>query len=327
MTQTTPTPTDDAPREPADFGASLDAIDAAREPDRADDEGTEAAPPEAATPPTREPAGATTEPQAGAEPPPAAEEDPIAIARREARAEADREWQARLNGVHGNVKQLQAEVAREKARADARDAQREREYQQLIDTATTPEERRDWEDRREADRKLFAAEQVLAEAEAQKRVAEEGQQAVQQHNDRQGRVATRQHLHGFLDQQVKELGLPDDIATELRADLDSPDQLSLLAEMPAQRLFRYFQERGHWLEGRIERAHRQHQARQAEAEERQARATRQRDQRTGQYAATQAGGGGGDLPDPTRHRGTGNFLDALDDIDAVNEATGRYARR
>lgn len=327
MNPTPPTPAEEAPRElDADYAARLADLNAAQGFGPADAPDEQPAPDEPAPPPTTEPTS-TPEPATAA---PAAE-DPIQVARREARAEADREWKAKLDGTHGNVKQWQAAAEAERARAEqlaARlaeaDKAREAEYQQLIDGAQNDTERRYWQDRANVEKKERDLARREAEIATQQRAAQAQAQVAAQAEDQQIRGLFHESLTSFIDHEAQARGLPAEVVAEIREDLVNSPQFAVLAEAPPQHALRYWGQTGKWLAQRIERAGERHAAQRAAAEAEAAQANRQRDAQTGRFAAGQPGAtGAGERPDLNQFKSTrtkGGDPDAM--LAELNRAQG-----
>ncbi len=306
MTQTTPTPTDAAPQEPADTGASPDTLDAAWETLSADVEDAGAAPPEDASPSTPEPAGATPPEGAGETAPPAAD-DPIAAARRAGREEAEREYRAKLDGTHGNVKQWQTKAQELAGELEAirkqlsdTDAARDAEFKELIDGADTLEARQYWQERQALDRdKREVAREKALSAARQEVVA-----AVQQQNIATATTGMRQQAIPAVTDSItgyaQELGLPPEEVADLIAAETGQSAQWLYANMPPMDLPAHIARRVLDLQPVIDRRAAAFKGRQADTEETRARENRQRDAATGRFATTQVGdSGGARRADPT----------------------------
>jgi hypothetical protein len=287
-------PADELSRESdADFLARLEEDVAAPAPEPADD----------TPPPARADDAAPPAPEEGDPPAAAPAEDPVALARREAREEADREWQAKLDGTHGNVKQWQAaaEVARQEAArlaaqlAEA-DKAREAEFQQLIDGTQDAEQRRYWQEAARLDKEKRELARERAQIASERQATQALAQVAAQQEDQQIRGLFHESLLGFLDHEAKQRGLPAEVVAELRDDLAASPQLAVLAEAPPQHALRYWGQTGRWLSQRIDRAAKGHEGARAAAEVEVAQANRQRDAQTGRFAAGQPGatGAGGD---------------------------------
>lgn len=297
MSAITETTTQDAPQEhEGDMLSRLAQLSAEQGFAPADVEDGEPATAGTPQPPTPTPAAvapAATEVAATA--PAVDESDPIAVARREARAEADKEWQAKLaaeiksvkDGHHGNVLSLQAQIAAEKARADTYDAKRDTEYQQLIDAATTAEERKYWVDQQALDKREREVTNKERAQEADAQVV----QAVRQNNVQTAELGLRgaaiPALVDTITGYAAEKGLPVEEVQDLLANVQGQEVQWLLSQMPARDTPVWALKRSMDLQAAIDRRATAYQARTQTTDEDQAKANRQRDAQSGRFAANQ----------------------------------------
>jgi len=300
MTQTIPASTEAVPQiSDAEFLASLEEEGAASAWVPTDPAPPPTAPEAAPTVSAATPVDATATGDAGT---PAAEEDPITRARREEREAADREWQERYNGVHGNAKTAREESAAARAEAAAlkaqlaeADAQRDAEFKQLIDAAESPEQRKYWEGQQQLDqdRRSVARDKALITLrERQTQAAQQQQVAVAGEGLRGAAIPA---LVDTITGYAAEKGLPITEVQDLLDDVSGASTRWLISEMPPAMTPVYAARRALEFQAAIDRRAAGFAAKQQSDDEAQAKANRERDARTGRFAAGQAGatGGGG----------------------------------